>query len=192
MTRRRTLVAGLVLAALVAVWWAFGHQTAPEPSKSQPTAAATADGSAPPPVRSTSPTPSPTAASTAGAETEDSASTDLSEAEQAEVIDFAHRFMDAFARPAAGTGLRAWWDRVAAMLTESAIEDFVGIDPSLIPFTKVTGPVVLVTLDGAEEAYWLQTVDVQTDAGTWRLTVQLVTPGISEQLLVSSIEELES
>lgn len=111
----------------------------------------------------------------------------MSAAEQREVVAFAGRFASAFARPAGRTDYRAWWRAVAAMMTDEAASDFMGTDPSEVPFTKVTGPITLV--DGGDaEAYWLQRVRVPTDAGVFVLQVQLVTPGLSDRLLVSGVE----
>lgn len=207
----RTLSVIVIGILLLASWWVFGHQEAPDPT-SQPAATerSSAVAGTPAPAASTVPqvtTPAATSTTAAAAPAETasqpateqatgqvtaSASIDLPAAEQQQVADFAVTFMEAFARPPAGASSRSWWDRVAAMLTEDAIEDYVGIDPTLVPYQAVTGPGVLVALEGGEEAYWLQAVDVPTDAGTWRVMVQLVTAGISEELLVSSIEEPES
>lgn len=115
----------------------------------------------------------------------------LSAKEAGQVKNFADRFMKAYARPKPGVSYRRWWDRVASMLTDEAIDDHLGTDPALVPVTKVTGHAVLVRGEADSEAYWLQAVDVPTNAGRYRLLVQLPTPGLSDRLLVSSITEPE-
>jgi|GEM_PF-5887307 hypothetical protein len=111
----------------------------------------------------------------------------MSAADRREVVAFAGRFAAAFARPAGRTDYRAWWRSVAAMMTDDAAADFMGTDPSQVPYTKVTGPISLIG-GGDDEAYWLQRVKVPTDAGVYVLQVQLVTPGLSDRLLISGIE----
>ena len=103
------------------------------------------------------------------------------------MVAFAARFAAAFARPSGRADYRAWWRSVASMMTDSAANDFMGTDPSEVPYTKVTGPITLLG-GGDQEAYWLQRVRVPTDAGVYVLQVQLVTPGLSDRLLISGIE----
>ena len=169
----------VALLSLVAGLWAWSQgASTPEaaPASSSPTGPVSQVAV---PAASTS-TP---VASSALPSSEDS----MSSAEQREVVAFASRFAAAFSRPAGRTDYRAWWRMVAAMMTDDAASDFVGTDPSEVPYTKVTGPITLLA-GGDAEAYWLQRVQVPTDAGVFVLQVQLVTPGLSDRLLVSGVE----
>lgn len=124
--------------------------------------------------------------STPAGGSEGSAVDELSNAERGQVVAFATKFADAFARPTAKADNRAWWKKVSSMLTDDAADDLLGIDPGQVPFTKVTGQVELA--EGSDETYWMRQVRVPTNGGVYVLEVQLVTPGLSDRLLISGIE----
>jgi hypothetical protein len=184
---KRAVVVVLVGGLLFTGWWIFGRQSPPEiaapASSSSPSAIASSL-----PSTATSPAAS-TAPATPAPDTELPSSAPLPASEQRQVERFAARFMSAFARPSAKVNPSTWWKRVAAMLTDDAVDDYLGVDPSLVPFTRVTGAAHLVPSDRDSDAAWVQEVTVPTDAGTYRVWVQLVTPGLSDRLLVAEIEE---
>ncbi|MCA0296948.1 MAG: hypothetical protein LCH96_16880 [Actinobacteria bacterium] len=97
--------------------------------------------------------------------------------------------MRTFARPTGKLDPHTWWKRVAAMLTDDAVDDYLGTDPSMVPFTKVTGPAALLASTDESDGFWLQKVAVPTDAGTYQVLVQRVTPGLSDRLLVVELVE---
>ena len=171
----------VALLSLVAGLWAWSQgASTPEAASAPSSPTEPVSQVAVPAVSMSTSTP---AAPSALPSSEDS----MSSAEQREVVAFASRFASAFSRPAGRTDYRAWWRMVAAMMTDDAASDFMGTDPSEVPYTKVTGPITLIA-GGDAEAYWLQRVQVPTDAGVFVLQVQLVTPGLSDRLLVSGVE----
>lgn len=97
--------------------------------------------------------------------------------------------MHAFAKPARSVSYGAWWARVASMLTDDAVDSYAGITPAVVPFRKVTGPVTIEPIDPDSDAFWVQPVSVGTDAGMYRLLVQLPSAGFSDRLLVIEIQE---
>jgi hypothetical protein len=177
----------IVLAVLLAVlggslWWQAAHPAGPSAET-----IASPDPSTAPASPVAAPVPVPASPSSSVSEGLPTSQDSMSPAEQREVVAFAGRFAAAFARPAGRTDYRAWWRSVASMMTDEAVSDFLGTDPSEVPYTKVTGPITL--LDGGDaEAYWLQRVQVPTDAGVFVLQIQMVTPGLSDRLLVSGVE----
>lgn len=183
---KRTVAAVLIGGLLFTGWWIFGRQSPPETAAPAPRSSPSAITSSLP---STAAAPASTAPATPAPDTELPSSAPLPASEQRQVENFATRFMSAFARPSAKVNPSTWWKRVAAMLTDEAVDDYLGVDPSLVPFTRVTGAAHLVPSDRDSDAAWLQEVTVPTDAGTYRVWVQLITPGLSDQLLVAEIEE---
>lgn len=124
--------------------------------------------------------------------TSPSTSTDpnLSAADAAELKAFATTFMKAFAKPAAGVSAEKWWEKIASMLTDDAVDTYAGITPSVVPVRRVTGPVTIEPLqDPDSDGFWLRTVAVGTDAGDYKLIVQLPSSGFSDRLLVAEIQE---
>jgi hypothetical protein len=81
-------------------------------------------------------------------------------------------FMTAFARPARGSAA-GWWRTVAPYLTAQAREDYRGVDPASVPFTRVTGPATV--LPPEEESHLVVLLKVPTDAGVY--VVHLVPAG---------------
>lgn len=154
---------------------------------------------APAPVASTQAVPSatPTPASVVPAATASSAavpssstpSAPVEEGERRGVERFATSFMKALAKPAGTVSYRQWWAKVAGMLTDDAVDTYAGISPAVVPFRKVTGPVTLEAIDPDSDAFWVQPVQVGTDAGTYRLLVQLKSSGFADRLLVIEIQE---
>lgn len=187
----RKVVAAVVIGALLFTgWWIFGRQSPPDSSSTPSASAPVLAEAQPTQVSSTTAPPdaSPTAADDRASSTGSSAAP-LPSGQQRQVKEFAVRFMKTFARPGQSTSSSTWWKRVAAMLTDDAVDDYLGIDPALVPFTRVTGAPRVVPSDRDSDADWLQEVTVPTDAGTYRVWVQLVTPGLSDRLLVAEIDE---
>lgn len=188
---RRGVAAVVIGGLLFTGWWVFGRQSPPDSSPSPASPAATTAATGQPTQASTPPTaapdPSPTEAATPSVTNPSSAT--LPAAQQRQVEDFAVRFMKTFARPSRTVNSSTWWNRVAAMLTDDAADDYLGTDPALVPFRKVTGPASLIANHDDSDGFWLQKVAVPTDAGTYTVLVQLVTPGLSDRLLVVEIDE---
>lgn len=179
---RRSLTVVVVVVVGFAGWWTVGRQPAPDPS-SGPTLTAT-------------PSPSPSTvvvpADTTTASSSPSAGPDaagLTAAERKEVADFAVRFMKAFARPTAKVSARTWWQRVARMLSDDAVDDYAGITPDQVPFTKVTGTPQLEAVDATGDAFWIQPVTIATNSGTWQLLIELPSSGFSKNLRVLEVQE---
>ena len=74
----------------------------------------------------------------------------------------ASAFLAAFARPSRGSPA-AWWRRVAPFLTEQAREDYLGVDPATVPFTRVTGPAA--PLAPEDEGPHVLMLRIPTDGG---------------------------
>ena len=87
--------------------------------------------------------------------------------------DTATQFVEAYARPAPGVSENAWWKKVSAFLTDQARQDYEGVDPATVPYSRVTGPARVLPPEGDEELVWM--VQVPTDAG--RYTVHLLPAG---------------
>jgi hypothetical protein len=78
-------------------------------------------------------------------------------------VDAAEAVMVAFARSTSDDP--TWWPGVAGYLTPQARLDYLGVDPSLVPFTAVTGggqALAYADVDGVEAL-----VRVPTDAGDY-------------------------
>lgn len=75
------------------------------------------------------------------------------------------------------------------MLTDDAVDVYAGISPAVIPFRHVTGPIVIEAIDADSDAFWVQPVTIGTDAGTYRLLVQLKSAGFADRLQVIEIQE---
>lgn len=80
-------------------------------------------------------------------------------------------FMSAYARPPVGTVYATWWPKVAATLTDKAAKDTDGVDPQRVPWTKVTGPPMLVPPVTGDVDELVRFVDVPTNDGTYRVQV---------------------
>lgn len=79
--------------------------------------------------------------------------------------------MTAFARPTGAVDDAAWWAKVSAFMTAQAAADYEGIDPAQVPFTRLTGPAVVVPTDAPADL--LTAVRVPTDVGDY--VVELTT-----------------
>lgn len=112
----------------------------------------------------------------------------LSATDRSEVTAFAARFATVFARPNTEAGYQAWWPNVRALMTDSAAADFEGTDPGQVPYTRVVGSAKFLGGGAGDDAGMIQRVRVATDAGIYFFEVQLVTPGLSDRLLISGIE----
>lgn len=83
------------------------------------------------------------------------------------VEEAASAFMKAFARPTSA-GSAQWWERVRPLLSVQARQDFLGADPTQVPFTRITGSASRVELEDAEGSQGLVVlVAVPTDAGLY-------------------------
>lgn len=92
--------------------------------------------------------------------------------EQHAAVAAAQTFMTAFARPAAGTDPRAWWAKVAPLMTPQGRLDYQGVDPARVPYTRLTGP-GMIQPQAVEPDHHLQTlVRVPTDAGDHVVALQ--------------------
>lgn len=187
MATRATTIVTCLLAAAVGGYLLFTQPT--EPAPSSPDTAATSTSPAPnspgpqPPGNTRSPATAEPTTSTAPA------TTPATTSERREVERFAVTFMKAFAKPSHKVSYRQWWAKVASMLTDDAVDTYAGISPTVVPFRKVTGPVTLEAIDPDSDAFWIQPVQIGTDAGTYRLLVQLRSAGFSDRLLVIEIQE---
>ena len=88
----------------------------------------------------------------------------------------AEAVMSAFARSTASDP--SWWPGVVGYLSAQARLDYVGVDPSQVPFTAVTGagePLPSPDGDGAEAL-----VRVPTDAGDYVVRLQSAADGSVE------------
>lgn len=122
-----------------------------------------------------------------GATTMPSTTTDQSS--DGALTQFAAKFMRAFAKPASGVSTRQWWERIARMLTDDAIDTYADITPDAVAVRRVTGPIKVEPLDALEENDDIRAVTIGTDAGTYRLIIQPPTPGVSNRPLVIEIQE---
>lgn len=82
-------------------------------------------------------------------------------------------FVAAYARPAASVDEPSWWARVEPTLTADAAELVRGTDPTRVTWSQVTGLPQLVPPPEHAADYLVRDVDVPTDAGTLRVTVNL-------------------
>lgn len=101
--------------------------------------------------------------------------------------DVAVRFLDAFARPAAGVTAGEWWARVEPMLTEQGAADYTSTDPRHVPFTHVTGPARLVPSGAPAEL--LTIALVPTDGGTYRVEMTTSADGVRVALAAPEEEQ---
>lgn len=183
---RRTLTVLVIVVAVLAAWWTLGRQPFPDPGAAMPTTAVSPPTPSPTPSTVTVPPDQPT---TEASKSSAPAQQGLSAKERAAVASFATRFMKAFARPSGKVSPRAWWDRVASMLSDDAVDTYRGLTPAQVPFSKVTGPLLLDDVDPAGEAFWIQPVTIGTNAGRWRLLIELPSAGFSTQMRVLEIQE---
>ena len=185
---RRSVTVVVAGGLLIAGWWIFGLQSPPaaETVASSPSTAASQASQSTSVATAASATATPT---TSAAETATATAPRISAREQQQLETFAGRFARTFARPTGKLDPHTWWKRVAAMLTDDAVDDYLGTDPSMVPFTKVTGPAALVASTDESDGFWLQKVAVPTDAGTYQVLIQRVTPGLSDRLLVIELDE---
>lgn len=82
-------------------------------------------------------------------------------------------FVAAYARPAASVDEPTWWARVEPTLTADAADLVRGTDPTRVTWSQVTGLPQLVPAPEHAADYLVRDVDVPTDAGTLRVTVNL-------------------
>ncbi len=189
MPKSKSLIA-ITVAAGVVLWWMLGRQAAPEtPAAAAPsqTAAASAQPSTVT-VPATSTNPEASSSPTVSGEPSSDPAATMSAKEQQKVAAFATRFMKAFARPAGRVSERAWWERVASMLTDDAVDLYAGVTPDQVGFRKVTGRPELQPIADSD-AFWIQPVVVPTDGGRYTLLVQLPSAGFSTTYQVIEIQE---
>lgn len=87
----------------------------------------------------------------------------------------ATKFMTAFARPPATASPKSWWSGVKPLLSLRSVDDYAGTDPSSVPFTRVTGLVVVVPSDAPSDL--VTVVRVPTDAGAYLVEVEHTAAG---------------
>lgn len=75
------------------------------------------------------------------------------------------------------------------MLSDDAIDTYHGITPDQISFTKVTGPAELLPVDPDSDAFWIQPVQVPTNAGRWTVLVELPAAGQATRMSVIEVDE---
>lgn len=96
----------------------------------------------------------------------------------------AEAFMADYARPPSSVTEQQWWAKVAAHLTDAAAAAYAGTDPQNVPFTTVTGPVIILLTatppDPAAETPndLLLLARVLTDAGWYRVEMTTLPEGI--------------
>lgn len=88
----------------------------------------------------------------------------------------ATEFLTAFARPAPTTTAEQWWSSVAPLLSDVAVEEYAGVDPQSVPFTRMTGAAVIVPVDAP--AGLLMVARAPTDAGYYRVEMTTGPEGI--------------
>lgn len=102
-----------------------------------------------------------------------SSSTPAPTAQQArQYIAAAAAFMKAFARPSGSVSAERWWQEVKPLLSRQAAQDYAGTDPGNVPFTKVTGTPQMISVTSSSQAYGLAVVRVDTDAGSYLVTLR--------------------
>lgn len=188
MPKSKSLIVITVAVGLLALWWMLGRQATPE----TPVAAAPSETASAQPatvtVPATSTNPEASSGPTASGGPSSDPATTMSAKEQEKVAAFATRFMKAFARPSGRVSDRAWWERVASMLTDDAVDLYAGVTPDQVGFRKVTGSPELQPIADSD-AFWIQPVIVPTDGGRYTLLVQLPSSGFSKELQVIEIQE---
>lgn len=140
---------------------------------------------------STASAASPTggAASSSSTSTSSSSSSpaiDPKQVQKAEVLTTAQQFSVAYARPAGGPNLYAWWDTVLSFLTPQAVKGPLHRKPQDSPYTKVTGvaKAVGITPNIRNKGPRDYLIDVPTDKGIWR--VRVTTQQSDRPLVVSA------
>ncbi len=92
--------------------------------------------------------------------------------EQRQAIAAAEAFMRAFARPAAVADRDAWWAAVAPLMTPQGRLDYVGVDPTRVPFTTLTGPGLIQPQPQEADSHLQTLVRIPTDAGDYLLALE--------------------
>lgn len=91
---------------------------------------------------------------------------------QSKLLSVAEGAMKAFARPAKKVTAKAWLKRLTPWLTGEAAEVYSSTDPRNVPFTRLTGTPVLGPI--SDESELTRSVDVGTDAGTYRVHISML------------------
>lgn len=85
-------------------------------------------------------------------------------------------FLADFSRPAPSVPEQQWWTKVRTHLSAAAVDAYTGTDPQMVPFTKVTGPAVI--LPTTEPSDLLMLARVPTDSGYYRVEMETDADGI--------------
>lgn len=199
----RRFIGPVILLALAAVSLFFlqhrgGHAPAPVPSQSStvPVAAPTTVPQASAGPAPSSPSLHPSASSApapAGADEHDGSalapSATAAARGPAQTARFklatttATAFLTAFARPAgANVDEGKWWATVRSFLTDQAAADYQGIDPSQIPYTRITGRSAVIPTDAPADL--LTAVRVPTDAGDYVVELTITERGMQVSRVV--------
>lgn len=91
-------------------------------------------------------------------------------------------FMSDFARPGEGVDQKEWWAKVEPHFAERTRPDYEAVDPSVVPFTKITGDAWVVPTDAP--AHLLTAVRVPTETGEYIVEMETDQTGIRVTYLV--------
>jgi hypothetical protein len=188
---RRSAAGPVLLMMLALVSLAYlQHRPGPKapPGAAHVGSTATSTWSSPPPAARTT-TPGLAGSTTSAAE-DSSGNPDVEPAgtpvdptaaavarDQAEADLFTHAcqvaraFLTDFARPGPATTPEQWWAAVAAHLSAAGREAYTGTDPQLVPYTSVTGAVVILPTTDAEHTLIAR---ARTDAGYYQVRMTAV------------------
>ena len=92
--------------------------------------------------------------------------------EQRQAVAAAEAFLRAFARPPAGADHDAWWAAVAPLMTPQGRLDFMGVDPTRVPFTTLTGPGLIQPQPQEADSHLQTLVRIPTDAGDYLIALE--------------------
>ena len=92
--------------------------------------------------------------------------------EQRQAIAAAEAFMGAFARPLADVDRDAWWAAVSPLMTPQGRLDYAGVDPTRVPFTRLTGPGLIQPQPQEADSHLQTLVRIPTDAGDYLIALE--------------------
>jgi cytoskeletal protein RodZ len=98
--------------------------------------------------------------------------TPASTLEQRQAVVAAEAFMRAFARPPAGVDRDPWWAAVAKLMTPQGRLDYAGVDPTRVPFTRLTGPGLIQPQPQEADSHVQTLVRIPTDAGDYLIALE--------------------
>jgi|SRR5664279_1383129 len=89
-------------------------------------------------------------------------------------------FLTAFARPSGSNDSQAWWRGVKKHLSPRVTSDYESIDPTQVPFSRITGPARIVPTDAPDNLVLV--VQIPTDSGNYLVELETTEAG---QLITS-------